>query len=105
MTARSALPLRQLAWLRAALRETNDLKIRLGISTDYENSWIDDDDETNRLHAYALTDLYYDLLPESRVEVGGVRLAAERDSLWSGIGLGGPFGWATGNMPCMVKAR
>ncbi|QRY70664.1 autotransporter outer membrane beta-barrel domain-containing protein (plasmid) [Ensifer sp. PDNC004] len=79
-----------------ALKEGDDFKIRLGISADYENAWRAENGETSRLHAYAIADLYNDFLPQNSVEVDGVRLAAEQDNLWAGIGLGGTYSWGDG---------
>lgn len=77
-----------------SLDEARTLRGRLGISADYENSWTDRTGKTRRLHAYGITNLYYDFQSSSRAMLSGVRLASEQDALWGGIGLGGTYNWS-----------
>ena len=76
-----------------SLVEGNDLTIRLGLSADYQDSWIDAAGETSRLHAYGIANLYYDVLPDSRTDVSGVELVNTQDNLWGGLGIGGTYAW------------
>ncbi|WP_440980741.1 autotransporter outer membrane beta-barrel domain-containing protein, partial [Shinella sumterensis] len=70
-----------------------DLKGRLGISADYEDSWKDDANQTSRLHAYGIANLYYNFQSEARTTLSGVSLSSEPEALWGGIGLGGTYSW------------
>jgi fibronectin-binding autotransporter adhesin len=79
-----------------SLTEGNDLKVRLGLSADYQNTWTDEAGETSRLHAYGITNLYYDALPDSRTNLAGVELTSSQDSVWGGLGLGGTYNWGDG---------
>lgn len=79
-----------------SLTDGNDLKIRLGVSADYENTWTDKMGETNRLQAYGITNLYYDLLPHDTTELAAVQLASQQAQLWGGVGLGGTYSWGSG---------
>lgn len=76
-----------------ALKEGNDLNFRLGLSADYENSWIDEAGDSKRLHAYGIANLYYDVLPDGRTDLAGVELVNTQDNLWGGLGLGGTYNW------------
>lgn len=76
-----------------SLDEGNDLTVRLGLSTDYQNSWSDETGETNRIHAYGIANLYYDILPDSRTDLAGVELVNTQDNLWGGLGIGGSYSW------------
>lgn len=76
-----------------ALTQGNDLAIRLGVSADYQNSWVDESGETSRIHGYGIANLYYHVLPDSRVDLSGVELANTQDNLWGGLGLGGTYSW------------
>lgn len=76
-----------------SLTEGNDLTIRLGLSTDYQTSWIDEGGETSRLHAYGIANLYYNMLPDSTADLAGVALVNTQDSLWGGVGIGGTYAW------------
>lgn len=71
----------------------NDLNIRLGLSADYQNSWTDETGETSRVHAYGITNLYHDVLPDSRTDLAGVKLVGTQDNLWGGLGIGGTYAW------------
>lgn len=76
-----------------ALARSHDLKGRLGISADYEDSWKDDANQTSRLHAYGIANLYYNFQSEARTTLSGVSLSSEPEALWGGIGLGGTYSW------------
>lgn len=76
-----------------SLAEGNDLTIRLGLSTDYQNSWTDEAGETSRIHAYGIANLYYDVLPNSRTDVAGVELVNTQDNFAGGLGIGGTYAW------------
>ncbi|MGV3576320.1 MAG: autotransporter outer membrane beta-barrel domain-containing protein [Devosia sp.] len=76
--------------------EGNDLDIRLGLSADYRNTWTDQAGETNRLHAYGLANLYYDLAPRQQTSLAGVNLASMQDPWWGGLGIGGTYNWGDG---------
>lgn len=76
-----------------SLTEGTDLKVRLGFSADYQNAWKDDRGENSLVHAYGITNLYYDLLPQNTAELAAVRLVSEKENLWGGLGLGGTYAW------------
>lgn len=76
-----------------SLDEGNDLTVRLGLSTDYQNNWTDETGETSRIHAYGIANLYYDVLPDSRTDLAGVELVNTQDKLWGGLGIGGSYSW------------
>ena len=76
-----------------ALADADSLKVRLGISADYQNSWTDEAGQTSRLHAYGIANLYYDILPKTVTDLAGVRLISEQEALWGGVGLGGTYNW------------
>ncbi len=76
-----------------SLDEGNDLTFRLGVSTGYQKSWTDETGETSRIHAYGIANLYYDVLPDSRIDLAGVELVNTQDNLWGGLGIGGSYSW------------
>lgn len=76
-----------------SLSDGNDLKIRLGVSADYQNAWTDDRGATSRIHAYGITNLYYDLMPQATTVLAATPLVSEQESLWAGLGLGGSYAW------------
>lgn len=76
-----------------SLAAGDDLTIRLGLSTDYQNIWTDEAGETSRIHAYGIANLYYDVLPNSRTDVAGVELVNTQDNFAGGLGIGGTYAW------------
>ncbi|MCJ8149968.1 autotransporter family protein [Shinella sedimenti] len=78
-----------------ALRGSRDVKGRLGISADYEDSWKDAANQTSRLHAYGIANLYYNFQAEAHTRLSGVSLSSEPEALWGGVGLGGTYSWGS----------
>ena len=78
---------------KVSLGRDNDLKLRLGLSSDYENSWTGEAGTRNRLQVYGIANLYYDLSPDARTDVAGVALRNSQERLWGGLGLGGTYAW------------
>ncbi|UXS05430.1 autotransporter outer membrane beta-barrel domain-containing protein [Agrobacterium tumefaciens] len=76
-----------------SLGRDNDLTLRLGLSSDYENSWTDEAGVRSRLQAYGIANLYYDLSPDARTDVAGVSFRNSQERLWGGLGLGGTYAW------------
>lgn len=73
--------------------EGSDLKIRLGLSADYRNTWTDQAGQTNRLDAYGIANLYYSLGPRQQTDLAGVNLVSMQDPWWGGLGVGGTYNW------------
>lgn len=78
---------------RVSLLDGQSMIGRLGISADYENSWMDDGGETSRVHAYGIANLYHDFLSDSETDLAGVKFTSDPGSPWGGIGLGGTYNW------------
>ncbi|MGV2140439.1 autotransporter outer membrane beta-barrel domain-containing protein [Agrobacterium sp. 16-2014-1-2a] len=76
-----------------SLSDAHNLKGRLGVSADYEESWTDTAGQTSRLHAYGIANLYYNSFSSSDVRLSGVKFTSEQDALWGGLGLGGTYNW------------
>jgi fibronectin-binding autotransporter adhesin len=79
-----------------SLGNSDSLIGRLGLSLDYENQWADAAGQVSRSHVYGITNLYYDFLDGSDVDVSGVSLVSQNQALWGGLGLGGSLNWADG---------
>ncbi|MGH6762512.1 MAG: autotransporter outer membrane beta-barrel domain-containing protein [Phyllobacterium sp.] len=76
-----------------SLDRGSSLQGRLGVTLDRENSWQNDKGLLNRTHAYGITNLYYEFLEGTRVDVEDTSFASKNDRLWGGIGLGGSYNW------------
>lgn len=70
------------------------LEGRLGISADYQDSWLNAHGGINRSHVYGIANLYNEFLNGTKVDVSGVGFTNKRESLWAGIGLGGSYNWS-----------
>ena len=66
---------------------------RLGLSVDYQNSWLNNQGMMNRNYVYGIANLYNEFLDGTKVDVSGVSFANQRERLWAGVGLGGSYNW------------
>lgn len=78
---------------RVSKSRADSLQGRLGISADYQNSWLNDQGTTNRSYVYGIANLYNEFLNGTKVDVSGVSFTNKRETLWAGIGLGGSYNW------------
>ncbi len=75
------------------LTRAESLQGRMGLSLDYQNSWLNDKGMINRRYAYGIANLYHEFLNGTKVNVSGLDFANRRDRWWAGIGLGGTYNW------------
>ncbi|QDB99456.1 autotransporter-associated beta strand repeat-containing protein [Mesorhizobium sp. 8] len=87
-----------------SLADGDSLVGRLGLSSDYENQWVDEAGKVSRAHLYGIANLYYGFLEGSKVDVSGTTLASENQSLWGGLGLGGSLSWDDGRYAVFGEA-
>ncbi len=66
---------------------------RLGVSVNKEATWDDDADRTRRGNVYGITNLYYEFLNASQVDVSGTEFENGPERLWGGVGIGGSYNW------------
>jgi fibronectin-binding autotransporter adhesin len=76
-----------------SLQDGDSLRGRLGLSLDRENSWTAENGTLTRSHVYGLTNLHYEFLQGTRVDVASVDFSNRSDRLWGEIGLGGSYNW------------
>ncbi|MBZ9706309.1 autotransporter outer membrane beta-barrel domain-containing protein [Mesorhizobium sp. ESP7-2] len=77
---------------------------RLGVSADYEDQWADSAGQVSRTHIYGIANLYYDFLDGTDVDVSGVRLISQNQTLWGGVGLGGSLDFGDGKYAVFGEA-
>lgn len=70
-----------------------NLRGRLGVSLDYQNSWQNTQGMMNRSYVYGIANLYNEFLDGTKVDVSNVGFYNKSDRLWAGIGLGGSYNW------------
>ncbi|MCZ7482897.1 autotransporter outer membrane beta-barrel domain-containing protein [Rhizobium rhizogenes] len=90
---------------KVSLDNDDDLTMRLGLSSDFETTWVSDAGEINRIHAYGIANLYYDALPETRTDVAGVAFTSGHQRLRGGLGIGGTYSWANGKYAIYGEAN
>nr|WP_323572377.1 autotransporter outer membrane beta-barrel domain-containing protein [Rhizobium sp. 28DA2] len=78
---------------RVSLDRGESLKGRLGLSVERQTSWYNDDGLLNRANVYGISNLYYEFLDGTRVDVSGTGFTSRNEKLWGGIGLGGSYNW------------
>lgn len=67
---------------------------RLGLALDHRNGWQDRKGQTVHSDVYGITNLYYEFLNGTAVDVAGTGFASATDRLWGGVGVGGRYRWA-----------
>ena len=72
----------------------DSLQGRAGLSLDHQRAWRNGEGEMIRSDIYAITNLYYEFLDGTAVDVGGTRFTSAADRLWGGVGAGGAYHWA-----------
>lgn len=76
--------------------DADSLQGRAGASLDHRRDGRDADGRKVSSDIYAITNLYYEFLDGTAVDVGGTRFTSAADRLWGGIGAGGAYRWADG---------
>ncbi|WP_339513812.1 autotransporter outer membrane beta-barrel domain-containing protein [Pseudomonas sp. RL_15y_Pfl2_60] len=78
---------------RTSLDSADSLRSRLGVSLDHDSRWLDDTNKIRRSHVYAISNLYYEFLDGTQVDVADVKLKNRPERLWTGLGVGGSYNW------------
>jgi len=74
--------------------DRNDsLQGRIGLSLGRQNSWYDSSTMIRRSYFYGISNLYYEFLEGTKVNVSEVSFATQNDRFWGGIGFGGSYNW------------
>ncbi|WP_439271083.1 autotransporter family protein [Pseudochrobactrum sp. HB0163] len=76
-----------------SLDSGESLQSRFSITLDRENSWQNAKGLTNRNHIYGITNIYYEFIEGTRVDVAGTSLVSDKERLWGGLGFGGSYNW------------
>ncbi|MFA6265220.1 MAG: autotransporter outer membrane beta-barrel domain-containing protein [Pseudolabrys sp.] len=74
--------------------DADSLQGRAGLSLDHQRGWRNVDGRTVSSDVYAITNLYYEFLDGTAVDVSGTHFTSTADRLWGGIGAGGGYHWA-----------
>ena len=72
------------------------MPLRLGVSLDQESAGEREGGDGRRTHFYGIANLYYDLIEDTGVTVGGTGLTSDGDQFWGSLGVGGTYSWADG---------
>ena len=71
--------------------------VRVGVSLDQESAWRGAErGDPRRTHFYGIANLYYDLIEDTDVTVGGTGLTSSGDRFWGSLGVGGSYSWNDG---------
>ncbi len=72
---------------------SNSLQGRLGLRLSHQNSWYATQGTLERTYLYGITNLYYEFLEGTKVNVSNTSFANSHDRFWGGLGLGGSYNW------------
>ncbi|MFI8482008.1 autotransporter outer membrane beta-barrel domain-containing protein [Pseudomonas sp. NPDC078700] len=78
---------------RASLDDADSLRSRVGLALDHDSRWLDDTNKIRRSHVYAISNLYYEFLDGTQVDVADVKFKNRPERLWTGLGVGGSYNW------------
>ncbi|WP_181592328.1 autotransporter outer membrane beta-barrel domain-containing protein [Rhizobium tropici] len=76
-----------------SLDHADSLRGRLGLAFEYQNSWKSEGGQIDRAALYGISNLHYEFLEGTRVNVSQIRFTSENDPLWGEIGFGGSYNW------------
>jgi len=79
---------------RISNRNSDSLSGRIGIAVNHNRDFTGSDGRAVNASAYAITNLYQELLGDGRISYAGAHLVTNTDKTWAGIGLGGHYAWA-----------
>ncbi len=78
----------------AVSRDSGDnLRGRLGLSADWQDSWKDASGQIQRGRIYGIANVYYDFLDPYKVNVADTVFKQSPGKTWGGLGLGGSYSW------------
>jgi len=78
---------------KVRLDDGDALTGRLGLATEYRESWKNASGTVSRANFYGIANLYYAFDGKTGVDVSNAKLVSSTDKLWGGIGAGGTYGW------------
>lgn len=79
-----------------SLNKGESVQGRLGLTLDHQKSWQNANGLINRSHVYGITNLYYEFMNGTKVDVASVSFANKKDRFWGGLGVGGSYNWDNG---------
>ena len=77
-----------------SLGRSDSLNGRLGMALDHQQIWRNAHGEFTRANAYGITNVYYEFLGGTRVNVGGTNFTTGTEKLAAGFGFGGAYNWS-----------
>ncbi len=80
---------------QVTLGRSDSLNGRLGVALDHQRSWRDARGELTRTNVYGITNVYYEFLGGTRVDVAGTNFTSGNEKLTAGFGLGGTYNWGS----------
>ncbi|OEO26590.1 hypothetical protein AX279_07215 [Pseudomonas sp. J237] len=76
-----------------SMDDADSLEARVGISVDRNAAWKDDADKLRRSHVYGITNLYYEFLDGTQVDVANVKFNNRAARMRADVGVGGSYNW------------
>lgn len=78
---------------RVSLDNGDSLRGRLGLATEYQNSWKGEGGDVQRFHLHGIANVHYEFLDGTQVDVSGVKFNSRNDRIWGGLGIGATYAW------------
>jgi outer membrane autotransporter barrel domain len=78
---------------RVAIDEARSLELRLGLGSEYQDSWTAGDGTTSRIKLHAGADYYHEFLGRNAVNLSSNVLESRLPSDWVGMSAGATYNW------------
>ncbi|WP_083636469.1 autotransporter outer membrane beta-barrel domain-containing protein, partial [Bradyrhizobium sp. AS23.2] len=78
---------------RVSPGRSDSLTGRLGLALDHQKIWRDEAGKLTRANVYGITNVYYEFLGDTHVDVSGTNFITGREKLAAGFGVGGTYNW------------
>lgn len=78
---------------KVSLKDGDSLEGRAGVAFNQNHSWKTDTGDIQRLSLYGITNVYYEFLDGTKVDISGTRFRNENKAFKGGLGLGATYNW------------
>lgn len=78
---------------KVSLKDGDSLEGQAGVAFNKNHSWKTDTGDIQRLSLYGITNVYYEFLDGTKVDISATRFRNENKAFEGGLGLGATYNW------------
>jgi fibronectin-binding autotransporter adhesin len=79
--------------VRSSPEDQDQLTGRVGLATNWQNSWTSASGDVKRQHSYMIANLHYEFFDTTTINAFGTDLDNQRSRFNGEIGIGGTYNW------------